>query len=55
LQALLERAKTVVVSDDKLQAQRASFVYGTPPKDSKISKEPVLEAVLRILIADSPA
>lgn len=32
LQALLDRAKAVVVSEEELQAQRASFVYGNAPR-----------------------
>jgi hypothetical protein len=34
LQRLLERAKTVVVTDEQLQEQRASFVYGNAPQGS---------------------
>ena len=55
LQALLDRAKTVVVTDEELQAQRVSFIYGNAPKDSRITKESALKAVTRIRITVPPA
>jgi hypothetical protein len=39
LEALLERAKTVEITEDQLQEQRASFVYGNAPVGSRITKE----------------
>jgi hypothetical protein len=39
LQQLLEQAKKVVVTNEVLQEQRASFVYGNAPKGSRITKE----------------
>ncbi len=45
LQALLEKAKGVVLTDDQLREQRASFVYGNAPKGSRITKESALKAV----------
>ena len=39
LQALLDHAKTVVMTDDELLEQRASFVYGNAPRGSRITKE----------------
>jgi len=39
LEELLERAKSIVVTDEQLQEQRASFVYGNAPKGSRITKE----------------
>ena len=50
LQALLERAKSVVLTDDVLQEQRASFIYGNAPKNSRITKETARKAVNRIRI-----
>lgn len=50
LQALLERAKTTVLTDEQLQEQRASFVYGNAPKGSRITKESALKAVNRVRI-----
>jgi hypothetical protein len=51
LNALLERAKKVVLTDEDLREQRASFVYGNAPKGSRITKESARKAVdsLRIL------
>lgn len=39
LERSLERAKTVAVTEDQLQQQKASFVYGNAPKGSRITKE----------------
>lgn len=50
LQALLEKAKTIVVSDDVLQEQRASFIYGNAPENSRITKESARTAVTKIRI-----
>ncbi len=44
LQRLLEHAKTIVVTDDLLREQRASFVYGNAPHDSRITKESAKKA-----------
>ena len=49
LKALLERAKYVVMTDDEILEQRASFVYGNAPKNSKITKESARRCVRRIL------
>ena len=54
LEALLEKAKTVVLSDQELQEQRASFVYGNAPKNSGITKDSARKAVARIRVL-SPA
>ena len=51
LEALLEAAKGVVVSDAELQEQRASFVHGNAPKGSRITKESARTAVGRIRVA----
>ena len=50
LRALLERAKSTPVSDEMLQEQRASFVYGNAPKGSRITKESALKAARRIRV-----
>jgi hypothetical protein len=50
LQGLLERAKTVVLTDEDLLEQRASFVYGNAPKNSRITKDSARKAVGRIRI-----
>jgi hypothetical protein len=44
LQALLEQARSVVVTGDDLREQRASFVYGNAPKGSRITKESARKA-----------
>jgi hypothetical protein len=50
LTRLLERAKTVVVTDEQLREQRASFVYGNAPQGSRITKESARESTLRIRV-----
>jgi len=39
LDDLLEKAKSVTLTDDQLLEQQASFVYGNAPKGSKITKD----------------
>ena len=48
LRALLERAKSVTLTDEELLEQRASFIYGNVPADSQITKESARKAVRRI-------
>ena len=48
LQAMLDRAKGVVISEDVLQAQRASFAYGNAPDGSRITKASALKATKSI-------
>lgn len=55
LEALLERAKTRVLSDEELTAQRASFVYGNAPSGSRITKESATASVSRLRVAKIPA
>lgn len=55
LQALLDHAKTVIMTDEQLQEQRASFVYGNAPKGSRITKESAAKSVKRIRITEVPA
>jgi hypothetical protein len=50
LEQLLERAKHVVLTDEQLREQRASFVYGNAPKGSRITKESAQKSVNRIRI-----
>ncbi len=52
LEALLERAKTVTLTDDQLREQRASFVYGNAPKGSRITKESAKKAVNRLRVVE---
>jgi hypothetical protein len=53
LEALLERAKTIVVTDEELREQRASFVYGNAPHGSRITKESALNSTIRIRVTGS--
>jgi hypothetical protein len=53
LQALLEQARVAVITDDHLQEQMASFVYGNAPKGSRITKESARKAVKSIRVTAS--
>ncbi len=55
LQALLENAKMVVMTDSELEEQRASFVYGNAPKGSRITKESALRSAKNIRVSKIPA
>ena len=55
LQALLDHAKTVVMTEEQLLEQRASFVYGNAPKGSRITKESALRSARHIRITKVPA
>jgi hypothetical protein len=48
LAALLERAKRVTLTDEEIQEQIASFVYGNAPKGSRITKESARRAATRV-------
>ena len=50
LRALLDRAKTVTLTDEQLREQRASFVYGNAPKGSRITKESARKAVKHLRV-----
>lgn len=50
LDALLEKAKATTISDEMLQEQRASFVYGNAPKGSRITKESARRAASKIRV-----
>ena len=55
LQALLDHAKTVTMTDDQLREQRASFVYGNAPKGSRITKESARKSVKHGRVTKAPA
>jgi hypothetical protein len=49
LDRLLERARTIRVTDDQLREQGVSFAYGSAPVDSnRITKESVRDTSRRI-------
>lgn len=50
LEALLEKAKTTVLTDEQLAEQRASFIYGNAPKGSRITKESARKASQRMRV-----
>lgn len=50
LAELLEKAKLAVLTDEELQEQRASFVYGNAPAGSRITKESARKAVTRVRV-----
>lgn len=55
LQALYERARNTVLTDEDLQQQRASFIYGNAPEGSRITKESAEKASRSIRITKTPA
>lgn len=55
LEALLDRAKTVVMTDEQIREQQVSFVYGNAPKDSRITKESAERSARRIRVTEAPA
>ncbi len=50
LDKLLNEAKSKPPSDEQVQEQRASFVYGNAPKGSRITKESAQKAAKHILL-----
>ena len=52
LMEALERAKKVILTDEQLEEQRASFVYGNAPKGSRITKESAQRSVKRIRVTN---
>ncbi|MGH6876908.1 MAG: hypothetical protein ACREHV_05945 [Rhizomicrobium sp.] len=50
LDRLLDQARKVRVTDEQLQEQRVSFVYGNAPASSRITKDSARAAVKRIRI-----
>ena len=53
LKRLLESAKTAIMTDEDLEEQQASFIYGNAKKDSRITKESARKAVKRIRVTES--
>ena len=52
LDTLLEQARNTIITDEQLQKQRASFVYGNAPDGSRITKESAAESVKRIRVIE---
>lgn len=52
LEAKLENAKSVILTDDQLQEQRASFAFGNAPKGSRITKESAIKATQHIRVLE---
>lgn len=50
LEALLEKARAVKVTEEMLKEQAVSFIYGNAPQGSKITKESARSAVDRRLL-----
>ena len=50
LDALLEKAKQVTLTDDAIREQTASFVYGNAPKGSRITKDSARRAASRVRV-----
>jgi len=48
LEALLEQARKVTLTDSEIREQVASFVYGNAPKGSRITKESARQAASRV-------
>ncbi len=55
LQKLLEHAKTIVLTEEQLRTQRASFVYGNAPHGSRITKKSAEAASTRIRVTSPVA
>lgn len=55
LERLLERAKTVHVTEEMLREQRVSFVYGNAPKGSRITKASAKSAIGRVRVTNTEA
>jgi len=55
LDALFEQARMVVLTEEQLEEQRASFVYGNAPDGSRITKESAAKAVKRARVTTASA
>lgn len=55
LEALLEQARGMAISDEELKAQRASFVYGNAPHGSRITRESAEASVDKLRVTKVPA
>ena len=51
LDALLEKAKRITLTEDDLREQVASFVYGNAPRGSRITKESARKAATRVRVS----
>jgi hypothetical protein len=49
---LLEQARQTGVTEDHLREQRASFVYGNAPENSRITKESARAAARSLRLAE---
>jgi hypothetical protein len=52
LEELLIKARATPVTDEMLQEQRASFIYGNAPKKSSITKASAIKAAKSIRITE---
>jgi hypothetical protein len=50
LRQRLEMTKTVFMTEEQLKEQRASFVYGNAPKESRITKESARRATEHVRV-----
>lgn len=55
LEELLAKARRVVITDELLREQRASFVYGNAPSGSRITKESARTSSGRIRVTPEVA
>jgi hypothetical protein len=55
LEAKLAHARTVVLTEEQLREQRASFVYGNAPKGSRITRESAQRATTHVRVGVSEA
>jgi hypothetical protein len=50
LEQLLERARSVPITEEQLEEQRVSFAFGNAPEASRISKQSIRDASRSILL-----
>ena len=53
LEELLELTKNIPITDELLLEQRASFVYGNAPENSKITKESARKSTRSFRLTES--
>jgi hypothetical protein len=51
LEKKLAHARTVILTEEQLQEQRASFAYGNAPKGSRITKESAKRATKHLRVS----
>ena len=51
LDAKMAKARTIVLTEEQLRQQRASFVYGNAPKGSRITRESALCATTHLRVS----